>query len=136
MPHCTSSKISAAPCSSHAARAAARASSASTLTPVSPWIGSSSTAAVRSSTAPDSAAAGNRDPAQEVEVLDAVLVPQPGPEAAHESDRLAGVGGCDAGALECLQLCERRARRHPGAHAAASILVPMPASVNSSSSSE
>ena len=57
IPHCTSSKINAAPCSSHASRAAASSSSERTCTPVSPWIGSSSTAAVRPSTAARSASA-------------------------------------------------------------------------------
>ena len=56
MPHWISSKISAAPCSSQASRAACRHSSESTCTPLSPWIGSRITAAVRSSTAADSAA--------------------------------------------------------------------------------
>jgi len=54
IPHWTSSKISAAPCSSQAARAAASSSFESTCTPPSPWIGSSSTAAVRSDTAASS----------------------------------------------------------------------------------
>ncbi len=52
MPHWTSSNTSAAPCSSHASRAARSVSSLSTFTPDSPWIGSSSTAAVSESTAP------------------------------------------------------------------------------------
>ncbi len=50
-----SSNTSAAPTRSQAARAACSSSSLSTLTPVSPWIGSSSTAAVRSPTAASSA---------------------------------------------------------------------------------
>ena len=51
MPHWISSKISSAPCSSHAARAAASVSATSGWMPPSPWIGSSSTAAVLSVTA-------------------------------------------------------------------------------------
>ena len=51
MPVWTSSKTSAAPTRSHAARAACSTSSGRMRTPDSPWIGSSSTAAVPSSTA-------------------------------------------------------------------------------------
>ena len=50
-----SSKRSAAPCWSQAERAACSVSAESTCTPVSPWIGSSITAAVLSSTAAISA---------------------------------------------------------------------------------
>jgi len=56
MPVWTSSNTSAAPLRSQAARAAVSSSSERTLTPVSPWIGSSSTAAVCSPTAASSAA--------------------------------------------------------------------------------
>ena len=51
----TSSKTSAAPTRSHAARAARSSSAGSSCTPDSPWIGSSRTAAVRSVTAATSA---------------------------------------------------------------------------------
>src|SRR6185437_2707140 len=70
----------------------------------------------------------HRDAAEEVEVLVALLVPQPRTLAAHELDRLARVGGDHARALELLQVGQ--------AHVVASIIVPMPSSVNSSSSSE
>ena len=74
----------------------------------------------------------HRDPGEEVEVLVAVGVPQPHAAAAHELDRVADVGA------------DRVARaRAPGAprqtHArrtSGRIIVPCPASVNSSSSSE
>ena len=49
--------MSAAPCSSQAARAACSSSSSSTQTPLSPWTGSRMTAAVRASTAPATACA-------------------------------------------------------------------------------
>ncbi len=51
MPHWISSKMSMAPCSSHAARAAASMSADSGWMPDSPWIGSSRTAAVSAETA-------------------------------------------------------------------------------------
>ena len=55
MPVWISSKISAAPVRSQASRAAVSSSSARTWIPVSPWTGSSSTAAVSWSTAAASA---------------------------------------------------------------------------------
>src|SRR5439155_21940836 len=72
--------------------------------------------------------ARDRDAAEEVEVLVAVGVPQPGTLAAHELDGRARVGRDDPFALDLLQLRQ--------AHGEASIFVPIPASVNSSSSSE
>src|SRR5204862_4303047 len=66
----------------------------------------------------------DRDPGEEVEVLVAVGVPQARPLAAHELDRVPRVGWHQVFALECLQL----------GHAHAVIFVPIPPSVNSSSS--
>src|SRR6185437_1273301 len=73
------------------------------------------------------------DPAQEVEVLVALLVPQQRAVSSHELDRQARVGADHALGLDALQLGERHAS---SASAPSVILVPMPASVNSSSSSE
>jgi hypothetical protein len=47
---------------------------------------------------------GHRDPGEEVEVLVALVVPQPRALAAHELDRVARVRGHERLALECLQL--------------------------------
>ena len=55
MPHWISSKIRAAPVRSQAARAACSRSSERTCIPVSPWTGSSITAAVPASIAASSA---------------------------------------------------------------------------------
>ena len=60
----------------------------------------------------------DRDPAEEVEVLDAVGVRQHAAGAGGERDVVARVGGSQSG------------------HEAGLTFVPMPASVNSSSSSE
>src|ERR1700733_2777299 len=65
---------------------------------------------------------------QEVEVLLAVLVVEPRSLSPHELHREARVGADHATALYLLQLSD--------GHVPATILVPMPASVNSSSSSE
>src|SRR5205823_9922527 len=70
----------------------------------------------------------DRDAGQEVQVLVAVGVPQPAARAAHELDRIAHVGGRGVGLLERLKLGK--------AHPVGPILVPCPALVNSSSSSE
>ena len=60
MPVWISSKTSAAPARSHALRAVRSISSESGQIPVSPWIGSRSTAAVPSSTAASSAPGSSR----------------------------------------------------------------------------
>src|ERR1019366_7196342 len=85
----------------------------------------------------------HRDPGQKVEVLVAVGVPQPAARAAHELDRVAHIGPDHVLALERLQLRQRRredlilaGERGGLAHLPGPILVPCPASVNSSSSSE
>ena len=70
----------------------------------------------------------DRDPAEEVEVLVALGVPQARALAAHELDGQARVGGVRCSRSSSLQLGERSR--------AASIFVPMPSSVNSSSNSE
>src|SRR5439155_186451 len=70
--------------------------------------------------------AGDGDPAQEVQVLVALVVPQPRALPPHELHGRARVRGHHELALERLELGKGHAR----------ILVPMPASVNSSSSSE
>ncbi len=72
-------------------------------------------------------------PGEEVEVLVALVVPQPAALPADELDRVAGVGRDRVLALERLQLVERRVAR---AHCERPIFVPWPASVKSSSSSE
>ena len=64
----------------------------------------------------------------EVEVLVALVVPQPRALAADELDAHPRVGGDEVVALEGLEVGE--------GHTAGLILVPMPASVKSSSSSE
>src|ERR1700739_1702000 len=74
------------------------------------------------------AEARDRDPAEEVEILVAVDVPQPRPLAAHELDRHPRVGADHALTLELLQFRE--------SHGEASIIVPIPAWVKTSSSSE
>ena len=58
IPHWISSKISSAPCSSQASRAAASICALTGWMPPSPWIGSISTAAVRSETACTSGSGG------------------------------------------------------------------------------
>ena len=74
------------------------------------------------------AEARHANTAQKVEVLVALDVPQVRALAAHELDREARVGAHHARALELLELGQ--------GHGAASILVPIPASVKSSRSSE
>ena len=69
--------------------------------------------------------ARHADAREEVEVLAPLVVPQPRALAAHELDGKARVGRNHALALERLELGQGHAR----------IFVPMPASVNSSSSS-
>ena len=68
----------------------------------------------------------DREPGEEVEVLPAVGVPKPGALAADELHRCPRVGGHRVAPLEALQAGD--------AHLVT--MVPMPASVNSSSSSE
>src|SRR4051794_14439579 len=68
----------------------------------------------------------HRDPCEEVEVLVALGIPQPRALAAHELDGQPGVGAHHEVALERLEVGERHG----------TTFVPMPSSVNSSSSTE
>src|SRR5215212_7355414 len=68
----------------------------------------------------------DRDAGDEVEVLVALVVPQPRALASHELDRQPGVGAHHVVAVECLELRERHGMT----------FVPMPSFGNSSSSTE
>src|SRR6476619_6326800 len=80
----------------------------------------------------------DRDPGDEVEVLLVVGVPKPGPLAAHELDGRPPVGLHHVAMLERLQLFEahRTSKRVCRTRHQGVTIVPMPASVNSSSSKE